>query len=145
MPDSTGTGGVLLVASFPLGAADVGAILDDAALAGADVRVLVPSLNDSALAFWVSDADEAIAEARAAAGSIADALAVATGDAIDATVGESDPVLAVRDALRAFPATRIVTIYREGSEASHLEERLRPDVLAAATGLPVTGHAITTG
>lgn len=135
---------VLLVTAVPLAEAQLRRVLGDDDLHGTSVRVLAPSLNDSTLAFWVSDADAAIAEAREAAAVTADAVDAATGadTEVRASIGESDPLLAVGDALRVFPADRIVTVRREGPASAHLEERLCAAALQAEFGVPVSAHVL---
>lgn len=111
----------------------VGEDLDDA-----EIRLVTPALNDSRLAFWVSDPDEAIAEAES---TNEESLARLRDEGIDAEgeTGESDPVLALEDALATFPADRIVIVRHPAGEESYLEddvvdqarERLGVPVLAA--------------
>lgn len=135
---------VLLVTAVRLEEGQIARVLADSDLQAASVRVLAPSLNDSALAFWVSDADEAIAEAREAATATTRAVDAASGPeaAVSAEVGESDPLLAIGDALRIFPADRIVTVRRTGPEASHREDRLDREAIEEAFGVPVRAHVI---
>jgi hypothetical protein len=109
--------------------------------ADAEVLVIAPALHHSPLRFWLSDADDAIAEAdRVQAESVdelGDAGIEATGD-----TGESEPLDAVKDTLRVFPAERIVVFshpkgdrdYREGVSAAEIEKRF---------GVPTTQHPIS--
>ena len=101
--------------------------------------VVSPAGHQSKLAFWVSDADEAIAEAEAAQEETVERLEEQGIDAAGDT-GESEPAVALQDALAAFPADRIVVFshpegdrdYREDEGLADAEERL---------GVPVT-HAL---
>ena len=88
-----------------------------------DARVLVvsPALNESPLAFWVSDSDEAIADAAEAAGETAVGLRE-EGIAANSTTGESEPLLALQDAMATFPADRIVILVREGEDQRYHED-----------------------
>ena len=101
---------------------------------GAEVLVISPATHQSKLAFWVSDSDEAIAEAETAQQETVERLEEAGVDAAGDT-GESEPAVAIEDALATFPADRIVVFshpdldYRE--ELPDAEERF---------GVPVT-HA----
>lgn len=131
------TGPVLLVTTVPLGGGDAERILADADLAGRQVRVLAPSLNDSKLAFWVSDSDEAIAEAGEAATETAEEIERSDALLEAAQTGESDPLLAIRDALAEQPADEIVVAYRTGKTASYREDQLEPGNLEREFGLPV--------
>ena len=104
---------------------------------GAEVLVVSPATNQSKLAFWVSDPDEAIHEAEVAQEETVERLEEAGVDAAGDT-GESEPALAVQDALATFPADRIVIFshagekdYREDAGLAEVEERF---------GVPVT-HA----
>jgi len=103
---------------------------------GAEVLVVSPATNQSKLAFWVSDSDEAIAEAEVAQEETVERLEEEGIDAAGDT-GESEPAVAIEDALATFPADRIVVFthpdldYREDQA---LEERF---------GVPVTHAQIT--
>ena len=106
---------------------------------GAEVLVVSPATNQSKLAFWVSDPDQAIAEADAAQEETVERLEEAGVDAAGDT-GESEPALALQDALATFAADRIVIFshpegekdYREDAALAQVEERF---------GIPVT-HAV---
>jgi hypothetical protein len=104
---------------------------------GAEVLVVSPATNQSKLAFWVSDPDEAIAEAEAAQEETVERLEEESIDAAGDT-GESEPAVAIQDALATFPADRIVVFshpdldYREDEGLADAEERF---------GVPVT-HAL---
>ncbi len=106
---------------------------------GAEVLVVSPATNQSKLAFWVSDPDEAIAEADAAQEETVERLEEGGVDAAGDT-GESEPVVALEDALATFAADRIVVFshpegerdYREDEGLAGAEERF---------GIPIT-HAL---
>jgi hypothetical protein len=104
---------------------------------GAEVLVVSPATTQSKLAFWVSDTDEAIHEAEVAQEETVERLEEAGVDAAGDT-GESEPAVAIQDALATFPADRIVIFshagkkdYREDEGLADAEERF---------GVPVT-HA----
>jgi hypothetical protein len=108
---------------------------------GAEVLVISPATNESPLAFWVSDSDEAIHEAEVAQEETVERLEEGGIDAAGDT-GESEPAVALQDALATFQADRIVIFshpegdrdYREDEGLADAEERF---------GVPVT-HAIIT-
>ena len=134
---------VLLVTSVPLDADAVSRVLADTDVPGGEVLVLAPSLNESRVAFWVSDADEAIEEARTVAAQTAQAAEEADVETdVAAAVGDSDPLLAIGDALSEFPADQIVTVYRGGDDARYQEDRLEPAELEREFGLPVRAHEL---
>jgi hypothetical protein len=95
------------------------AVGDD--LAEARVLVVSPALNESPTAFWMSDSDEAIADADAAGGEIVTRLRH-EGVAANSTTGESEPLMALHDALATFPADRIVIFVREGEDQRYRED-----------------------
>jgi hypothetical protein len=105
---------------------------------GAEVLVVSPATNQSKLAFWVSDPDEAIGEAETTQAETVEHLQEAGVDAAGET-GDSEPAVALQDALATFPADRIVVFshpegdrdYREDKGLAEVEERL---------GIPIT-HA----
>jgi len=106
---------------------------------GAEVLVVSPATNRSKLAFWVSDPDQAIAEAQSAEEETVERLEEQGVDAAGDT-GESEPAVALQDALATFPADRIVVFshpqgdrdYREDEGLAQVEQRF---------GIPVT-HAV---
>jgi hypothetical protein len=108
---------------------------------GAEVLVISPATNQSPLAFWVSDSDEAIEEAELAQEETVERLEEAGVDAAGDT-GESEPAVAIADALATFRADRIVFFshpagdrdYREDEGLADAEERF---------GVPIT-HALIT-
>jgi hypothetical protein len=130
---------VLVITSEPIGADDLRSALGAAAADDAEVLVVAPALHASPLRFWLSDADQAIAEAqgvqRESVGHLDDAGISASGD-----TGEADTLAAVQDSLRTFRAERIVIFshppgdrdYKESVGTAEVEERF---------GLPVTQHA----
>ena len=106
---------------------------------GAEVLVVSPAGNRSKVAFWVSDSDEAIAGADAAQEETVERLEEEGIDAAGDT-GESEPAVAIEDALATFKADRIVVFshpegdrdYREDKGLAEAGERL---------GIPLT-HAV---
>jgi hypothetical protein len=101
-----------------------------------EVMVVAPALQRSPMKFWMSDADDAIARAeeveRESVEELGGAGIRATGD-----TGESDPMLAIQDALNTFPAERILLFaggegYREDIEEADITERFGVPVDRAA-------------
>jgi hypothetical protein len=106
---------------------------------GAEVLVVSPATNQSKLAFWVSDPDEAIAEADAAQNETVERLEEAGIDAAGDT-GESEPVVALQDALATFPADRILIFSHPEGDRDYREDEGLADA-ERRFGVPVT-HAI---
>ena len=128
---------ILVLATDPVDADDVRAALPDKDdLEGAEVLVVAPAVNSSPLAFWVSDSDEAIADAESAAQRTAQALSEG-GARTRATTGESEPLLALQDALATYEADHVLVFVRSEDEARYRED----DVVGEAErrfGVPVT-------
>ena len=123
---------LLVLAPEAVDAAAVRNALPGHDLEGAEVLVVSPALNQSGIRFWMSDSDDAIHDAEQASDTTADALR-AEGAQARATTGESEPLLAIQDALAGFPADHIIVFrggdaYREGDFAE-AQERF---------GVPVT-------
>jgi hypothetical protein len=112
------------------------ALGDEGDLDGSEVLVVSPAVNSSPLAFWVSDSDEAIADAESAAERTAEALRERGAEA-RATTGESEPLLALQDALATYPADRVLVFVREGDEARYREDDLVGEA-ERRFGVPVT-------
>ena len=127
---------LLVLATDPVDADDVRQALPDDDLEGAEVLVVSPAVNESPVAFWVSDSDEAIADAESAAEQTAAQLRE-RGAQARATAGDSEPLVALEDALATYPADRVLVFVRADDRARYREE----DVLGEAEqrfGVPVT-------
>jgi hypothetical protein len=94
----------------------------------AEVMVVAPAL-DSKVRFWTSDSDEAIARADEVQQETVERMAEDGVDAVGDT-GESDPLLALEDALATFPAEEIVIVTHPDDERNWAEE----DLLEQAQG-----------
>jgi hypothetical protein len=129
---------LLVVTPEPVDANALRSTLGDE-VEGAEVLVVSPAGNRSKVAFWVSDSDDAIAEAEAAQEETVERLEEEGVDAAGDT-GEAEPAQAIEDALATFRADRIVVFshpegdrdYREDDGLAEAEERF---------GIPLT-HAI---
>jgi hypothetical protein len=84
----------------------------------AEVRVVAPASSISRLDWLTNAEDDARAEADTLANKTAEAAP--TTD-VQAEVGDSDPVTAIEDALREFPADEVLVITRPDDDASWLE------------------------
>jgi hypothetical protein len=125
-----------VLATEPVDADRVRRALPDDDLDGAEVLVVSPAVNESAIAFWMSDSDEAIEEAESTAHRTAAALRE-RGARARATTGESEPLLALQDALATFEADRVLVFVRDDDAARYREN----DVVGEAErrfGVPVT-------
>jgi hypothetical protein len=127
---------LLVITSEPITADHVRDAIGADAADDAEVLVIAPALHKSALRFWLSDADDAIARADTVQQDSVDQLEsegiAATGD-----TGESEPLAAIADTLQEFPADRVALFihpasdrsYRENITAAEIEDRF---------GLPVS-------
>ena len=117
------SGRVLLVANETVAGDAVHAPVD---LHDAEVLVVAPALNGR-VAFWSSDEDRA---RRAAAQRLERTLAVlaAAGVAASGRVGDANPLLAIEDALRTFPAEEIVVV----TQPEHRSHWLAHEIAARA-------------
>jgi hypothetical protein len=106
---------------------------------GAEVLVVSPATNQSKLAFWVSDSDEAIAEAEAAETESVERLEEAGVDASGET-GESEPAVALQDALATFPADKILVFSHPEGDRDYREDKGLADA-EQRFGVPVE-HAL---
>lgn len=104
-------------------------------LSSTEVMVVAPALADSAMKFWMSDADDAIARAEEVRQQSVERLGQegvsATGD-----TGEADPYTAIEDALKTFDADRIV-LFTHGGERQRYREDLDEREIGERFGRPV--------
>ena len=124
---------VLVVSSVPEVPAEVHEVL------GKDVgkvHVVAPAVKQSRLQWLTNAEDDARAEAERTAARVAQATSE-EAKRVEAQAGDSDPLLAVEDALRTFEADEIVVVLRRGDEASWLEEGAGDTIADRFPQLPV--------
>ena len=99
--------------------------------------VVSPAVNESPVAFWVSDSDEAIDDADVHRAGRPPTRWRRRAPAPAREAGESEPLLALQDALTTFPADRVL-VFARGDESA----RYREDDIAGEAerrfGVPVT-------
>ena len=129
---------LLVLTPEPIDAALLRSALDED-VEGAEVLVVSPASNQSKVAFWVSDSDEAIEEAETAQVDTVERLEEEGVDAAGDT-GESEPAVAIQDALATFAADRIVIFSHPDGDRDYREAEGLADA-EARFGVPVT-HAL---
>jgi hypothetical protein len=87
----------------------------------AQARIVAPARVKSPLALAAGDVDEDIEEARRRLATSVEALR-RNGIEASGDVGEADPVLALEDGLRVFPADEVIVVARAGGRPTWLEE-----------------------
>jgi hypothetical protein len=127
---------LLVVATAPIDDSLLRDRLREHAGPDAEVRVVAPASDLSPLEWLASDEDEARGEAAEIARS-AETAAQPEARRVEAAVGDSDPVQAIEDALRQFPADEVLVVTRPGDEASWLEQDAAADA-SERFGVPVT-------
>jgi hypothetical protein len=102
----------------------------------AEIRVVAPASDVSPLQWLANDEDDAREEAR---GIVAEALGTVEPAAArtEAEVGDTDPVQAIEDALRTFPADEVLVVTHGDDDASWLEEDSAEEA-RERFGVPVT-------
>src|SRR5207248_9062898 len=100
---------ILVVTSRPVSAAHLReALSGDSDPKDVEVMVVAPALQSSALRFWLSDADEAIAQARETERQTVERLTGEGDEVAVSETGEIDPQQPTQDALQSFPADHIL-------------------------------------
>jgi hypothetical protein len=94
-----------------------------------EVKVVATASDLSPLDWLANDEDDARAEAGARAMGVGRAVAP-EADRVEAEVGDTDPVQAIEDALRTFPADELVLVTRKEDDAGWLEEGAADEALA---------------
>jgi len=135
---------LLAVTSEPISARHLRAAIGAQRTEDVEVMVLAPALHSSALRFWLSDADEAIASAEHVERQSVKALAEEGVTVSGSDVGESDIGTALRDALTSFPADRVV-LFTHPAESSRYREDVDAHALAAELGVAVDHIELDSG
>jgi hypothetical protein len=87
--------------------------------------VVVPALAGSRFEQATGDVDDAIGHAEEERGPVADEAQQAGAKLVtEPRIGDSDPILAIEDALREFPAQEILIVTRPAEDAAWMEEDL---------------------
>jgi hypothetical protein len=84
----------------------------------AEIHVVAPASNISRLDWLTNDEDGARREAQALADQTAETVPT---ENVEALVGDSDPLQAIEDALRTFPADEVIIITMPDESGSWLE------------------------
>jgi hypothetical protein len=125
---------ILVVPTVPVSEAMIRSHLSDAVLNDAEIEIVAPASNIGRLD-WLTNAED---DARAEAADRGKELAVALPtDAVDAHVGDTDPLQAIADALRTFPADEVIIVTRSDEHATWLEAGTGPTAQERLS-LPVT-------
>ena len=132
---------VLVLTSEPVNADALREALGTSA-SDAEVLVVSPALTTSPVHFWTSDVDPAIERAESVQEETVERLDEEGIDAAGDT-GESDPLLAVQDALATFDANRIVIFTHPGDESGYHEDDFVAEV-EQRFELPVDHRLVTT-
>ena len=106
-----------------------------------EVMVVSPALQDSPARFWASDSDEAIARAQHVQEETVERLEEEGVDAAGDT-GESDPLVALEDALATFAADRIVVFTHPDDERAYREDQLTEQA-ERRFGVPVVHSVVS--
>jgi nucleotide-binding universal stress UspA family protein len=127
---------VLVLTSEPISAAKLSsALTGDVDPKDVELLIVTPALQPSALRFWFSDADEAIARAQRTEQETVERLGK-EGIEADSETGESDPEQAIQDALQTFPADEIL-VFTHPEDEQRYREDVDVEVLEQRFGLPV--------
>ena len=134
---------LLIVATAPVDETILRDRLREHAGPDAEVRVVAPASDLSPLEWLATDEDEARGEAAVIARSAERAVQPAAGR-VETEVGDSDPVQAIEDALRQFPADEVIVVTRPGDEAGWLEKDSAQEA-SERFGVPVTHLVVSDG
>ena len=113
---------ILALVAEPVSADALRSAIGDEEAQSAEVLVVAPALN-TRRRFFFSDPDPAIERAEDVEEETVERLDEEGIDAAGDT-GESDPLLAIQDALQTFPADEVVLFTHPQSERNWLEEGL---------------------
>ena len=127
---------MLVVATAPVEAAVLRDRVREHVGPETEVRVVAPASDLSPLEWLATDEDEARGEAAEVARSAERAVEPEAGR-VETEVGDSDPVQAIEDALRQFPADKVIVMTRPGEDAGWLEKGSAEEA-SERFGVPVT-------
>ena len=127
---------LLVVAASPVGEVALREeVREHAGGEAAEVHIVAPAPHTSRLQRLTGAVDEARAEAEDVAREAAEAVKGTAS--VETEVGDPNPLQAIEDALRSFPADELIIVTPPGSEADWLEEDTTRETLERL-GLPIT-------
>jgi hypothetical protein len=118
---------ILALVSEPISGDALKQAVGDEVAEDAEVLVVAPALNESRMRFWASDPDGSIERAEQVADETVERMDEEGVDVAGDT-GESDPLLAVQDALATFAADEILLCTHPGGDRNWLEEGVVDEV-----------------
>jgi hypothetical protein len=127
---------LLVVATAPVEPGPLREVVREHGGDQAEIRVVAPASDVSPLQ-WLANDEDAAREKAAGVASEAAQTVEPEASRTKAEVGDTDPVQAIEDALRTFPADEVLVVTRSDDDASWLEQ----DSVEAARerfGVPVT-------
>jgi len=127
---------LLVIATAPVEPGPLRDAVRDHAGDEAEIRVVAPASDVSPLQWLASDEDKARDKAADVASEAAESVEP-EASRTEAEVGDTDPVQAIEDALRTFPADEVLVVTRPDEDASWLEEDSAQEA-RERFGLPVT-------
>ena len=127
---------LLVIATAPVEAGRLRDAVREHAGDEAEIRVVAPASDVSPLQWLANDEDAAREKAAGVASEAAESVEPEAART-EAQVGDTDPVQAIEDALRTFPADEVLVVTRPDDDASWLEED-SPQEARERFGMPVT-------
>jgi len=127
---------LLVIATAPVEPGPLRDAVRDHAGDEAEIRVVAPASDVSPLQWLASDEDKARDKAADVASEAAESVEP-EASRTEAEVGDTDPVQAIEDALRTFPADEVLVVNRPDDDASWLEEDSAQEA-RERFGVPVT-------
>lgn len=127
---------LLVVATAPVDPGPLREAVRDRSGPDAEIRIVAPATDLSPLQWLASDEDSAREDAAALA-SEAEGSVAPEAARTETEVGDPDPVQAIEDALRTFPADEVLVVTHGDDEAGWLEEG-SAEAARERFGVPVT-------
>jgi hypothetical protein len=125
---------LLVIATASVPAADLRASVRAQVGDDAELLVVAPASGISRLDWLTNAEDDARTDAAGRADQVAEA---APTDNVESRVGDSDPLQAIEDALRTFPADELIVVSLPDEDAGWLEQGSAETALSRFS-LPVT-------
>jgi hypothetical protein len=127
---------LLVVATAPVSAGRLKEAVRSHSGVDAEIRIVAPASDVSPLQWLANDEDSAREEAAQVADNAQRAVRPEAART-ESEVGDTDPVQAIEDALRTFPADEVLVVTRRNDEPGWLEQDFAEEA-RERFGVPVT-------